>query len=522
MNRLVIATECPSCGAPLDFTEGSNAVTCQHCRSKLLVTGRKQVLSYYVPPRLEERRAVAMAVMAQRNMGRSDLRGIKSQLYFLPYYRMTGQDFGWEKAPQKHMPAEEGYLEGDEKTGSLNWMMEEPEGFSLFKDTSSLLDTAGELVSFLFRKAAGNHTPESPPGPAGTGEIPPKQGKMNHAERSDGESNVRLTRGSLYEKGEVLLNDRYIEKNFLACDLQGVGLYSLGVRPAVLRLELFNSKILKALGKVVSPSVNPETAESTGLRTAADPSRLYRQVIGKILSVIYFPFWVVETRSGDKPLLTIIDAVSQAVIKKDASPSLYQILDGPLSAEPKIIGFRPLTCPNCGWDLPVRPDDSIFFCGSCNRAWQICGSDLCEIGFRVADLQAGENNEQVTYLPFWIFHFGGEQTPRFFVPSFRYRRLKFLLDLGLRLSRIQPDVVFLDPIKEVELFGCYYDREDAGLLACFTNLMLSSEKVDDFSGNQKQQSSLPEATLIWLPFRIQGEYLFLPFGNINIPKNLLV
>jgi DNA-directed RNA polymerase subunit RPC12/RpoP len=522
MNSLVVATECPSCGAPLDFTEGSNAVACQHCRSNLLVTGRKQVLSYYIPPRLEERRAVAMAVMAQRNRGRSDLRGIKQQLYFLPYYRMTGQDFGWEKAPPKQIPAEEGYLEGDEKTGSLDWIMEEPDSFSLFKDASSLFDAAGDLVSFLFRKAAGNHTPPPSPEPARTGEIPPKQPDAPHPEKGESENNVRLTRGSLYEKGDVLLNDRYIEKNFLACDLQGVGLYSLGVRPAVLRVELFNSETLKPLGKVVSPSVSPETAESIGLRTALDPSRLYRQVIGKILSVIYFPFWVVETQSGDKTLLTIIDAVSQAVIEKDASPSLYKILDRPLQTEPKIIGFRPLTCPNCGWDLPMRPDDSIFFCGSCNRAWQICGSDLCEIAYRVAHVQTGENNDQVKYLPFWIFHSGGEQSPRFFVPSFRYRRLKFLLDLALRLSRIQPELAFLDPMKEVELFGCYYDSEDAALLARFTNLMLSSEKVGEFSSTQGEKPSLPDATLIWLPFRIQGQYLFSPFGSINIPKNLLV
>ena len=38
MSHLVVSTECPLCGAPLDFAEGSNAVRCQHCRSNLLVT----------------------------------------------------------------------------------------------------------------------------------------------------------------------------------------------------------------------------------------------------------------------------------------------------------------------------------------------------------------------------------------------------------------------------------------------------------------------------------------------------
>jgi DNA-directed RNA polymerase subunit RPC12/RpoP len=520
MNSLVVATGCPSCGAPLDFTEGSNAVTCRHCRSNLLVTGRKQVLSYYVSPKLEEHRAVAMAVMAQRNMGRDNFKDIKPQLYFLPYYRMTGQDFGWEKAPPKPKLTEEGFSEGDVNTGSFDWMTEERDGFSLFKDTSSLIDAAGDLVSFLFNRALGNRLPEPPP--AKTAEISAKQTGMPHPENTGGENNVRLTRGSLYEKGDILLNDRYIEKNFLACDLQGVGLYSLGVRPAVLRLELFSSEALKSLGKVVGPSVSPEIAESIGLRTAPDTSRLYRQVIGKILSVIYFPFWVIEMESGGTTLLTIIDAVSQSVVKADAPPSLHKILDRTLDAEPGIIGLRPLTCPNCGWDLPMRPDDSIFFCKSCSRAWQICGSDLCAVGYRVADVTAGENDAPVKYLPLWIFSSGEDTSRRFFVPAFRYRRLKFLLDLALRLSRTQPGFGFLDPSKEAELFGCYYDSEDAALLARFTNLILSSEKVDEFRNNHGDDLSLPDATLVWFPFRMRGEYLLSPFDSVNIPANLLV
>jgi LSD1 subclass zinc finger protein len=522
MNSLVVAADCPSCGAPLDFTEGSNAVTCQHCRSNLLVTGRKQVLSYYVTPKLQERRATAMAVMAQRNMGRDSFKDIKPQLYFLPYYRMTGQDFGWEKAPQKPKPAEEGYLEENGRNGSFDWLTQEQDNFSLFKNSSLLIDAAGDLVSFLFNKAHGASTPHQNPAPEPAGEIPVKHIDLPHPEDAANTNSVRLTRGSLYEKGEVLLNDRYVEKNFLACDLQGVGLYSLGVRPAVLRLELFSAEALKPLGKVVSPSVSPEDAESIGLKTAPDAFRLYRQVIGKILSVIYFPFWVVEMQSGDETLLTIIDGVSQSVIKADAPPSLYKVLDRPLSAQPQVVGFRPLTCPNCGWDLPMRPDDSIFFCGSCNRAWQICGSDLCEIGYRVADIKTVDDRASVKYLPFWIFGSRKEQSPLFFVPAFRYRRLKFLLDLALQLSRIRPVFGLLDPAKGTDLFGCYYDREDAALLAGFTNLVLSSDKIDEFGSSRSDDLSLPDATLVWLPFRMQGEYLLSPFGSVNVPLNLLV
>src|SRR5512141_2090251 len=107
MNRLVISTECPECSAPLDFSEGSNAVTCGHCKSNLLVTGRRQILSYYVAPKLDERKASALAAMAQRNLGNAQFRTLRSQLYFVPYYRMTGQDFGWEEPLAKPVKEEE-------------------------------------------------------------------------------------------------------------------------------------------------------------------------------------------------------------------------------------------------------------------------------------------------------------------------------------------------------------------------------------------------------------------------------
>jgi hypothetical protein len=80
----------------------------------------------------------------------------------------------------------------------------------------------------------------------------------------------------------------------------------------------------------------------------------------------------------------------------------------------------------------------------------------------------------------------------------------------------------LNPSKSTELFGCYYDREDAALLAGFTNLMLSSGKIDEFRNSHVDALSLPDATLVWLPFTIQGEYLLSPFGSVNVPRNLLV
>jgi hypothetical protein len=521
VNRLLVSTECPSCGAVLDFSEGSTAVTCGHCRSNLLVTGKGQILSYSVAHRLDEKRAVALATMAQRNLGKNDFRILKSQMYFLPYYRLTGQDFEWEEPPAKPVQEEEPSMEEAFDADS------EIRGGLQIKDISSVFEAAGELLDIFLKKPfRRSNTQDSAPermfsqegrSPMPTGKTTPERSRYVQ------NGNEALYRPrSLYEKGEVVLNDRYVEKNFLACDLQGTGIYSLGIRPAVLKLELFRKEALGEAGRLVGPTVAPDTALEVGLRTATNNALLYRQVIGKVLSVIYFPFWVIETESGSEMSLTIIDAVAQTVIKPDVSPAIYAVLDRQFADNPQVIGFRPLTCPNCGWDLPVRPDDSVFFCGTCKKAWEICERELCEINFEIAGMSNGKPSDMIQYLPFWIIacRSATEKPFRYYIPAFRYRRLKLLLDLALCLTRTQPDFPRVEAVVQ-NLSGCYYDSRDAATLAKFAELALKADDIDTYKACGLDDLPVTGATLIWLPFEIKGTYLLSPFAKISIPQNLL-
>jgi hypothetical protein len=522
VNRLLVSTECPSCGAVLDFSEGSNAVTCGHCRSNLLVTGKGQILSYSVAPRLDEKRAVALATMAQRNLGKNDFRILKSQMYFLPYYRLTGQDFEWEEPLAKPLQEEESSMEEAFDVDS------EIRGGFQIKDVSSLFEAAGELLGIFFknpfrRNTAQDDILENMPSQES---MPPTAGKAapERARYVQNGNEACCTARSLYERGEVILNDRYVEKNFLACDLQGTGIYSLGIRPAVLKLELFRKEALGEAGRLVGPTLAPDAALEVGLRTATNNALLYRQVIGKVLSIIYFPFWVIETESRDETLVTIIDAVAQTVIKPDVSPAIYSILDRQFADNPQVIGFRPLTCPNCGWDFPVRPDDSIFFCDTCKKAWEICERELCEVNFEIAGIPNGKSSDAIQYLPFWIIgcRSAAEKPFRYYIPAFRYRRLKLLLDLVLCLTRTQPDFPRVEAVEQKNLFGCYYDSRDAATLAKFAALALKADDIDTYKACGADDLSTTGATLIWLPFEVKGTYLVSHFAQISIPQNLLV
>jgi hypothetical protein len=328
---------------------------------------------------------------------------------------------------------------------------------------------------------------------------------------------------SLDNEQEIQFQDRYVEKNFVACDLKGLDMYSLGIRPAVLRLELFQKKALEASGKVVSVSIPPEEALSHGMKAADSQNILYRAVIGRVLSVIYFPFWMVEIERQGERILTILDAVSESVIKLDAPTSLYAALDHSSMADPEVIGFRPLTCPNCGWDFPVKPDDVVFFCSSCKKAWQLLKKDLYEVPYQIVGQPNSDQKEPVKYLPFWTLQVQADKNSlgRFFVPAFRYRRLKVLSDLARNLSRKQPSYPALDG-ERPQVHGCYYDQEDAAMLAQFIHVGLASKRLGSIKAFDEEKFSVTNTNLAWFPFKVQGQSLTDPFTSQSLFQNLLL
>ena len=222
-----------------------------------------------------------------------------------------------------------------------------------------------------------------------------------------------------------------------------------------------------------------------------------------------------EVERQEETRLSIVDAVAQSVIKLDAKPALYTVLDHQPTVDLQAVGFRPLACPNCGWDLPVRPDDIIFICSSCNRAWQIYGSDLYEVSCQVAEVPSDEQPEEVKYLPFWVLRAERDKNSSFqyFLPAFRYRRLKLLADLTRNLSRRQPSYSVLQG-KKPAVYGCYYDQEDAVRLAQFIYAGLTLKHSQNLKAWQEDKFSEADATLTWFPFKRKGHYLLDPFTGL--------
>jgi hypothetical protein len=323
--------------------------------------------------------------------------------------------------------------------------------------------------------------------------------------------------------GELAFHDGYVEKNFVATDLAGSRVYSLGVRPNVLRLNLFHHENLSAMGAVVAAKIQPATALERALKAATTKPLAFRSVLSQVLSLIYFPYWVVETERDGQRALTMVDAVSETVVTLDDPTTLYEILESPDAQQRRAVGFRPLVCPNCGWNLQVRPDDVIFVCSSCSRAWQIHRDLLNEVSYQIADIPGPPGPAPPTYLPFWRMTaaVGDDEPCQLTVPAFRYRRLKILKDLATALSKVAPALTpHTGP--GPSLHGCYYDQEDAVLLAQVACISLSKKPEATADAIREKRFAVQDIVLTWLPFRRDGAGLTAPFTGQHLAPGLLL
>jgi LSD1 subclass zinc finger protein len=471
VNRLALATECPSCAGPLEFPAGSTAVRCSHCGSELLVTGRTRVLSYAVSARVD----AGAAIHSARSVWRQDARVLDQRLYFIPYYRFTAHEFQWRRAPAPDPPrAGDPFLHEVEPVEELGTLGELVRGFV----------GRSPVPKMLWSLTVGRPPSARPVQPGPRADLAP-----------------------------AVFHDRYVDRSFLAAAVPDFGVPSLGLRTQVIRAGLFRADALSAQGAIVGVGVSAEAALAEGMRVVEEEWIIRREVIGRVLSIIYVPFWVVRLASQGRERLVVVDAIAESVASSDAPAGLLEALGHPPTGPVETVGFRPLVCPQCGGDLPVRPDDVVFACAGCGRAWEIAGSELHGVASEVVDAPA-EIRRKLKYLPFWVLRSAsGDGGPRFFLPAFRFQRLKFLGDLARNLLKAQPRYA-VSGEERPELHGCYYDLNDARALAAFVEHAPGAPGVPE--------PTLSAATLTYMPFSIEGRSLVEPFTRTELPASLLL
>ena len=352
---------------------------------------------------------------------------------------------------------------------------------------------------------------------------------------------LRALGGATRAEGEVELQlaSRAIERSFLACpEIAGLATWSLGVRTGVLRLELFERETLERDGAVVEPTVAADAALARALAPQVPGDTVHRDVLRVVLSLVWFPLWTVPTAARR---IAVLDAVTGSLVARDADAAELDALLAGGGAAPgatHVVGFRPLCCPNCGWDFAVRAADVVFHCGSCERTWELRGEELEQIASDVVAPTAADASDALPRLPVWevrgalraLARDGAPAAPgvalpgRVFAPAFAWRKLGHLCDLGARLARGAPASPELEPAKDVPLAGCTLDREDALVLARMVALALL---LDDGNvrfaiarGHPVPEIAIDDAAtrLVWLPFAGDAYSVRDPFTGYALPR----
>jgi predicted RNA-binding Zn-ribbon protein involved in translation (DUF1610 family) len=305
---------------------------------------------------------------------------------------------------------------------------------------------------------------------------------------------------------------RYLDRSFLATSLEGLNLYSLGIRTSVLQLNLFKPETLQEKRTVYPVTVSTDRALEIGLgkQYTGSPDTC---VTAQILSIVYAPIWEVTIRGIDGDFSLIIDALSETIVEHQAS---FRFLSDHLPNEQlppcSTISFHSLACPNCGWNLPPDAKLCVFVCKNCHRVWECNTQGLRETRGSMVLAPTTHEPQHLIYLPFWIFPAaketlrprGGETTDaHIFIPAFNVRDLTVIHRLAATFTSAQPrlDLIPLsNDLSDVRIEGAVLRRDDAirlaALFAC--NRTQKNHRVPK-EGSPEQ--------LVWLPFYEKGIYL---------------
>ena len=250
-----------------------------------------------------------------------------------------------------------------------------------------------------------------------------------------------------------------------------------------------------------------------GLSASGFEHVVYRQVLGRILSVIYFPLWVVELTQGSERWLSVVDAVAESVVQPRAPLALADALAprharAPQHRRPAAAGVP---------QLRRRP------AGRAGRRDLL----LRHLQPGLADPRRGADRDPARDRPrrgrSAASRAGRRPLPAVLAARRRPRRARTdprgcprSATAGSRRCRTWPPAsrpsrrpTSHGPGERPAAQGCFYDVEDAVLLARFT---AAGRRRTSGRGEGRDQgrAHVQGARLVWIPFRREGSSLLDP------------
>ncbi len=359
------------------------------------------------------------------------------------------------------------------------------------------------------------------------------------------------------------LKTRWLDFTFPAFRKPDVGLYSLGVRASVIRLRYFSLSNQDQRAEFIKAEVPIKQAFLRGLRAmrlGLAPSKVSHpeleriELIGERASLIYFPLWLISCAYPQGKATLVIDALAGDVLKAWwGDVEKVQVQTGVELGKDAGLGqvqFLPFRCPECGWDLPFHPYNTIHICRNCRRAWSEKRGRMVEVDHSVVDAASSSRGSWV-FLPFWIFKgaivhgdhrvenmaqllriappprvvdFEAEaQNPIcFFIPAFKSRGLSQLNRMAHMLLLNPPSRSYIPRhrLEEEKLMGVYLPEGEARQMArvvLFSLIPPGNRQAQSVLGRGKLE--LYEPRLEWFPFSVSNHNYTEPLSGFALTRN---
>lgn len=316
--------------------------------------------------------------------------------------------------------------------------------------------------------------------------------------------------------------------------------FSLGMRTEYIKMIPFADEniddefeclpAIKEWSQVIDDLDN--NASSVNELSAADFGINKTEIFHPVGSIVYFPYFVVESPHGEQMRQFIVDGISGRVLKYSTELLDYDIEKNETPGiEFGELGIEFHRCPNCGEDLPSR-QSFVYICDNCQELVLLEKYSFVENQIFSAP-SGGNPNDRM--FPFWSMKLSGEHqekirkmfggiynSDRLVLPGFKLPNFEAMFRLSKRMSAAAAKLD-LSPIEKLE-------RHFMPVNLSLTEALTLAEVLiyRDSIGKGMKQSfreakfSPEQASLFYAPFHPESYfYVDSVLGAVTFEKNLV-
>jgi|YNPNPStandDraft_1061719.scaffolds.fasta_scaffold15201_4 hypothetical protein len=334
---------------------------------------------------------------------------------------------------------------------------------------------------------------------------------------------------------------RPLDHTIAASRKEGIGMKTLGTRAQVLPLSPLGPADLQGplmpveVSRLEAMEALQRLGQSVLQPKGLTPEIVLESLVGVRLSLIFSPLWHGTAQVGETEHHIFLDAIDGQELGEATSGGALGKSPAQKAPQEPLLGrleFLPFRCPNCGWDLPFRPQSLLHLCPTCLRLWDGQEGRWKEIPYQAAAPPQGQAWEELLWVPFWCIQcrFSDGKTtldtaselcrlapqsnpmpPRtvrdgpclLYVPATRLPDPKVTLAMAVRVTGAQPglELTGFPQGAGVRSAGASLPRSDAGHMATAVLAGLvpfRNKRLLEWLGRARAQ--LGEAKVVFLPF----------------------